>query len=98
MLRICKIPKRFDEKLEQKVRQALYVILLIHLVFAVWVYGNPELFGEGSTIGKASEIIELVQMQGKNYALTTIALRASRYQNIALTALFFAFIGIFLLK
>jgi len=68
------------------------------LIFAVWVYGNPQIFGSGSTFGDADEILDKVQRSGKNYALATIANRASRYQNIALTVLFFGFIAILLLR
>ena len=35
----------FDDKLEAVVRKTLYIALVFHLVFGVWTYGSPHIFG-----------------------------------------------------
>ena len=34
----------FDDKLENVVRNILFFAMFFHLIFAVWTYGNPEIF------------------------------------------------------
>ena len=45
VLKMLKLPKTLDEKLSQTVRKCLSVILPLHLIFAIWTYGSPSIFG-----------------------------------------------------
>jgi len=44
VLRVSRLPKNYNEKLEAIVRVTLYYIVIIHLLFAIWMYGNTDIF------------------------------------------------------
>ena len=44
VLRRARNPTNYDEKLELIVRDILFWIILIHLTFAIWTYGNVYIF------------------------------------------------------
>ena len=44
VLKKARNPTNYDEKLELIVRDILFWILLIHLTFAIWTYGNVYIF------------------------------------------------------
>lgn len=43
-IRFCKIPKTFDVALDNKVTDMLPYALLIHFVFAIWMFGVTDIF------------------------------------------------------
>ena len=43
-IKYCRIPKAFDEALDLKVSDVLPYALLLHLVFAIWMFGVKEIF------------------------------------------------------
>ena len=48
VMRICRIPKNIDNKLEEFVIKVLYIIVVIHLFIAIWTFGNPKIFNDVS--------------------------------------------------
>ena len=48
ILKHCRTPPNFDDQLETMVRQIFWVIIPFHLIFAIWIFGNPDLFVEDS--------------------------------------------------
>jgi len=98
VLKICKTPKKFDEKLETNVKQALYVILMLHLMFAIWVYGNASIFGDQEAVEKSNQLISKIQNNGAPYLLATFFNRAIAGQNIILTILLAFYAGGIIVK
>jgi len=45
LLKVYKLPKNFDEKLQETVRSCMLFLLILHIAFAVWTYGQPLIFG-----------------------------------------------------
>lgn len=46
---MCRLPRPFDQKLAERVRQILFLSIILHLGKAIWVYGNPAIFGDTVT-------------------------------------------------
>jgi len=46
LLKICRLPKNYDEKLESIIRTTLYVIVVVHLLFTIFMYGNSDIFNQ----------------------------------------------------
>jgi hypothetical protein len=93
VLKICKLPKKFDEKLESSARKALYAMLFIHLGFSIWIYGNSEMFGDTGHLFKLSGSLDEANPSEGTYILTNLVSRASKYHNFMLTALFMIYVG-----
>jgi hypothetical protein len=88
LLKICKNPKNFDDKLEISVRRVLYIILVIHLGVAVWVYGNPLIFGSLPGIDTDLSQFDVLQQSDIPYVFYTIYKRAIKWQTIPLSVMF----------
>jgi len=43
-LKLCKTPETFGHNLETVVRRAMYAAVLIHLPFAIFIFGESTLF------------------------------------------------------
>lgn len=37
---VCRIPKNYDEQMQNLARFILYIIPLVHCIFAIYIYGN----------------------------------------------------------
>jgi hypothetical protein len=86
-LKFFRLPKNFDEKLQETVRNTLIFILLIHLAFAVWTYGAPNIFGRLNQLN--SDYKGLVSTAvGASYYAEQIGARIFLGHNIALDILF----------
>ena len=46
MLKICRIPKNYDEKIEKYVTNVLFIIIILHLLMAIWIFGHEEIFND----------------------------------------------------
>jgi len=46
LLKICKLPKNIDEKLDKQVGETLFSIIIFHCIFAMWIFGNETYFNE----------------------------------------------------
>lgn len=57
MLRVCRLPKNIDERIERFVKDTMFVILILHILFAIWIYGNSNIFPEVFFIMKFCEFI-----------------------------------------
>jgi hypothetical protein len=88
LLKICKNPKNFDDKLEISVRRVLYLMLVIHLAVAVWVYGNPLIFGSLPGIDTDLSQFDILQQADVPYVFYTIYKRAIKWQTVPLSIMF----------
>lgn len=98
LLRICKLPKNYDEKLEEGIRNFLWIFLLVHITFAIWVYGNPTIFDTNLGLDSKFEALDKVAETNVPYVLYTWWTRAIRYQNLALGALFLILLVLMIVK
>ena len=46
VLKICRLPKNIDEEIEMYVKDILFCIIIVHLLFAIWIYGDSKIFPE----------------------------------------------------
>lgn len=44
VLRAARIPQNYSEKLGEIIRKILYYIIIVHLLFAIWLFGNSNIF------------------------------------------------------
>ena len=44
LLCVCRKPKLIDNKLANLVHKLLKYTLIVHLIWSIWIYGNPKLF------------------------------------------------------
>ena len=44
LLCVCRKPKLIDNKLANLVHKLLKYTLMAHLIWSIWIYGNPKLF------------------------------------------------------
>jgi len=99
VLKVCRKPERYDEKLEVAMRPALYIMIIIHIGFAIWIYGNPQVFATGdSQFGQVEDLTEQIEQSEALYYINTFIYRAMRPHNIALTILGVVLIAAALLK
>lgn len=59
VLKICRKPKNIDQSLVTNVRFCLYFIIFLHIIFAIWVFGNDLIFNEVSYFKFIKKIILL---------------------------------------
>jgi len=45
LLKFFRKPDHFDERMQETVRNVMIFILIIHCPFAIWTYGEPDVFG-----------------------------------------------------
>jgi hypothetical protein len=76
----------------------MWVIVLVHIAFSVWVYGNPTIFDKNEGLDSSVELLDRVQDTKIPFVIYTIFYRAIRYQNLALSAIFILIFVIALLK
>lgn len=84
ILRVCQRPKELDQQLEVQLRKFMYLFLIIHLVFAIWVYGNEAIFDKNGGLDSNFNWLSKVQETNMPYAIYTAYQRAIRYQNLPL--------------
>jgi len=102
LLRVCKLPKNYDEKLEQVVRITLYGIIILHLLFTIFMYGNPSIFNQQtSTFDALSSTISDISSslsEESDSMVTKFFRRAALSHAIPLVVLLFIFLIIFLVN
>lgn len=76
----------------------MWFMLLAHIAFAVWVYGNPTIFDKNSGLDASVELLDRVQDTKVPFVIYTVFFRAIRYQNLALSAIFVLIFGFAMLK
>jgi len=106
LLRVSKLPKNYDEQLEKVVRVTLYGIIIMHLIFTIYMYGNPAIFDQ--TVSTLTPLTKSVSSISKNISdnsenvFIQFFRRAQLQHNLPLVVLLiiaaaiFAVFGIFL--
>ena len=90
MLKICRKPVTFDDALEKTAHQLLLPILLGHIIFAVYIYGNDNLFEISSVL--SDSIIESIKGWNISEVIKNVVIRAFHQHNIALSSIFILYI------
>lgn len=62
-LRYCKIPKAFDEALDNKVMVLMQYSLLIHFMISIWMFGVSSIFNQDSISFSSSVFIILCRFK-----------------------------------
>jgi len=98
-LKLYKLPKNFDEKIQETVRLTLEFLLLIHISFAIWTYGSPDIFGNENQLSSTyqNEVSQSVSSSNSYYA-QQISARIFLGHNVPLDALFVIVVCMLLLK
>jgi len=102
LLRVSKLPKNYDENLENVVRTAMFPSIVIHLAFTIFAFGCPSVFNaESSSIGAftsaANAVSSAVSSSSENYAVKFFK-RCVIEHNLVLSILFFAITGLAIAK
>lgn len=98
LLRVCKLPKNYDEKLESVVRVTLYGVIVLHLCFTIFMYGNPNIFNQSSSFDSYSSVVSSISNtleEGSQNIVTKFLKRATLNFNIPLVVVLLIFILIF---
>nr|BAK01125.1 predicted protein [Hordeum vulgare subsp. vulgare] len=99
LLRVSKLPKNYDESLEFVVRPTLYVILLLHLIMAIFGFGNTQIFqGTSNTFTSYTDSISNTISDNSANVVTRFFKRTVLTQNIVLLVLLIIIIAGFLVK
>lgn len=85
MLKVARKPESYDEELELKVQSVMMYISFVHIVFAIWIYGNSEIFSkESAGIFDAAKNLITSQQDNVGYRFF---IRATYTHNIVLLVL-----------
>jgi len=102
LLRISRLPKNYDENLETVVRMTLYCILVLHLVFSIFMFGNPQIFDQTqsalSIVTSTFDNITGQIDQSKDGIHTKFFKRTMLQHNVILFILLLLIITIFVVK
>jgi len=102
LLRVSRLPKNYDENLEQVVRPTMYVALVAHLMFAIFMFGNNDVFGQvvstfSSVTDSVSSITNQISTRTEDIP-TKFFRRAVQDYNFILFILLIVFLAIFVVK
>jgi len=99
LLRVSKLPKNYDENLETVVRQSLYFIGVIHLIFTIFMYGNPKIFEQklfsNALFSNTINTIASTVQSGTDNLVAKFFTRIQIQHNIVLTIILVVMVGAF---
>lgn len=102
LLKVSKLPKNYDQKLETVVRTTLYAAVIIHLVFAIFVYGQPDILDPSySVISSVSGSVTQISTKinsGTDNVIQKFFNRLTAGPNIVLFILLIVALAMYLLK
>lgn len=99
LLRVAQLPKNYDQHLSVVVRITLYAAVVIHLIFAIFMFGQPDILKEDSSFvsGSASSIASSISTSSEN-VIVKFFKRMVIGHNISLTIILIAVIVLYLFK
>jgi len=92
LLKASKIPVNYDEKLESIIRPTFYIIIVLHLIVSVAMFGNHQMSSDNETISYTNIVL------GNSQNKTSILFKFQLSRNLVLICLFIIIVAIFLVK
>ena len=82
MLKIARKTPALDERMDTIARQVLYYAVILHILFAIWTYGNSDIFEEDT--GSSFDWLSMVTDKDTTDFTTNVDAANSLYsaQNI----------------
>lgn len=101
-MKICQLPKNYDENLESVVRPTLYASLVAHLIFTIFMFGNNEIFSQDATLltsvaSTVNNVTDNISNESKNI-VTKFFSRTVLDYNIVLTVVLLLILALVLVK
>ncbi|KRX00706.1 hypothetical protein PPERSA_00933 [Pseudocohnilembus persalinus] len=93
VLKICRIPKNYDEEMQNIVKKIIWIAPILHLIFAIFIYGNFQIFYESQTF-----IDEFSTFSDSKYLQIFIERAVSRKYNIYLAILLLFILMVIILR
>jgi len=99
LLRITKLPKNYDQHLAIVVRLTLYGAVFIHLLFAIFMFGQPDILKADASFlsASASSISDSISSDKENVIVKYFK-RMVTGHNISLSVILIAVIVLYLVK
>eukprot|EP01017_Pseudomicrothorax_dubius_P039656 TRINITY_DN6109_c0_g1_i1.p1 TRINITY_DN6109_c0_g1~~TRINITY_DN6109_c0_g1_i1.p1 ORF type:complete len:370 (+),score=67.41 TRINITY_DN6109_c0_g1_i1:385-1494(+) len=99
IFRLYRTPPNFDADIERRVRDLLQYAVFIHVIFAIWVYGNTDIFQQEILDSTASfgKQVSSLSNQDSGYVSAFFS-RIQFSQNAVLVGILIFFFLIYLIK
>jgi len=98
-LKVYRLPKNIDEKMQNTVRNTLQAILILHISFAIWTYGNPDIFGTENQLSSSYSNLVNQEVNGSaSYYSQQIGARIFLGHNVPLDILLALVIAMLIIR